>query len=141
MKREEIIKKQAEDYADKHGFRVPYDGSNNFYDETDVKASLEGFIEGAKWADNNPSQQALAKELYRLGYTTTLNGDIIPRDEEEKAMKSYIEYQKSQVIEKACEWLKENIHKYREYDESGFYHEKSKFLFKDFKKAMEGGDE
>lgn len=42
MTREETIKKQAEDYADKHGFRVPYDGSNNFYDETDVKASLEG---------------------------------------------------------------------------------------------------
>lgn len=60
------------------------------------------------WADNNPSQKALAKELYRLGYTITLNGDIIPRAEEEKAMKSYIEYQKSQVIEKAVEWVKEN---------------------------------
>lgn len=67
-----------------------------------------GFIEGAVWADNNPSQKALAKELYRLGYTITLNGDIIPRAEEEKAMKSYIEYQKSQVIEKAVEWVKEN---------------------------------
>lgn len=41
------------------------------------------------------------------------------------------------MIDKACEWLKENIHKYQEYDESGFYHEKNKFLFKDFKKAME----
>ena len=39
----------AEEYADKHGFRVPYDGSNNFYDKVDVKASLEGFKAGAKW--------------------------------------------------------------------------------------------
>ena len=51
MTRDEITRKQAEDYADMHGFRVPYDGSNNFYDETDVKASLEGFVAGANWAD------------------------------------------------------------------------------------------
>lgn len=43
------LEKEAEEYADKHGFRVPYDGSNNFYDDVDVKASLEGFKEGAKW--------------------------------------------------------------------------------------------
>lgn len=67
-----------------------------------------GFIEGAVWADNNPSQKALSKELHRLGYTITLNGDIISRAEEEKDMKSYIEYQKSKVVEKACEWLIEN---------------------------------
>lgn len=51
MKREEEIKNEADVYAEKHGFRVPYDGSNNFYDEVDVKASIEGFIAGAKWAD------------------------------------------------------------------------------------------
>lgn len=43
------LEKEAEEYADKHGFRVPYDGSNNFYDDVDVKASLEGFKAGAKW--------------------------------------------------------------------------------------------
>ena len=43
------LEKAAEEYADKHGFRVPYDGSNNFYDDVDVKASLEGFIAGARW--------------------------------------------------------------------------------------------
>jgi len=43
------LEKAAEKYADKHGFRVPYDGSNNFYDDVDVKASLEGFKAGAKW--------------------------------------------------------------------------------------------
>lgn len=46
---EEDLEKAAEEYADKHGFRVPYDGSNNFYDDVDVKASLDGFKAGAKW--------------------------------------------------------------------------------------------
>ena len=45
------LEKAAEDYADKHGFRVPYDGSNNFYDDVDVKASLDGFKAGAKWME------------------------------------------------------------------------------------------
>lgn len=45
------LEKEAEDYADKHGFRVPYDGSNKFYDDVDVKASLEGFKAGAKWME------------------------------------------------------------------------------------------
>lgn len=38
---------EANIYADKHGFRIPYDGSNDFYDELDVKCSKEGFIAGA----------------------------------------------------------------------------------------------
>lgn len=41
------IKEQANEYADNHGFRVPYDGSDNFYDDVDVKASKEGFMAGA----------------------------------------------------------------------------------------------
>lgn len=103
-----------------------------------------GFIEGAVWADNNPSQKALAKELYRLGYTITLNGDIIPRAEEEKAMKSYIEYQKSQVIEKAVEWLIDNFAT-SEVDDYNQTTVKTWFvdtdeMIEDFKKAMEGDD-
>lgn len=100
-----------------------------------------GFIEGAVWADSNPSQQALAKELYRLGYTITLNGDIIPRAEEEKAMKSYIEYQKSQVIDKACEWLEENINKYLYINTDWNTPQLDYEFLKKFKKAMEGGEE
>ena len=44
-------KEQAKVYADKHGFRVPYDGSNNYYDDVDVKASEEGFVAGANWKE------------------------------------------------------------------------------------------
>lgn len=46
---EETLESAANDYADKHGFRVPYDGTNKFYDDNDVKWSKEGFIAGAKW--------------------------------------------------------------------------------------------
>ena len=45
----EDLEEAAEEYADKHGFRVPYDGSNNYYDDVDVKASKEGFLAGAEW--------------------------------------------------------------------------------------------
>lgn len=45
----EDLEEAAEKYADKHGFRVPYDGSNNYYDDVDVKASKEGFKAGAEW--------------------------------------------------------------------------------------------
>jgi len=44
----EELKKEADDYADKHAFRVPYDGSNKFYDDVDFKASREGYLAGAE---------------------------------------------------------------------------------------------
>lgn len=47
------------------------------------------------------------------------------------------EWMKSYMIEKAAKWLDDNQQVYREYDESGFYHEESQHLIKDFKKAME----
>lgn len=43
------LEEAADEYADKHGFRVPYDGSNNYYDDVDIKASKEGFLAGAEW--------------------------------------------------------------------------------------------
>jgi hypothetical protein len=43
------LEEAADKYAENHGFRVPYDGSNKFYDDVDVKASKEGFIAGAEW--------------------------------------------------------------------------------------------
>jgi hypothetical protein len=38
-------KEEILDKADEYGFRVPYDGSNNFYDDEAIKH----FIAGAKW--------------------------------------------------------------------------------------------
>lgn len=51
----EDLEKAAQEYADKHGFKVPYDGSNNYYDDVDVKVSKEGFIAGAEWMANQKS--------------------------------------------------------------------------------------
>lgn len=45
--KEEELEKEADEYADKHAFRVPYDGSNKFYDD-DFKASKEGYLAGAE---------------------------------------------------------------------------------------------
>ena len=58
----EDLEEAAEEYADKHGFRVPYDGSNNYYDDVDVKASKEGFLAGVEWQKNHsfkPTQEHL----------------------------------------------------------------------------------
>jgi hypothetical protein len=44
----EELKQEAEDYAEKHAFRVPYDGSNKFYDDVDFNASKEGYLAGAE---------------------------------------------------------------------------------------------
>lgn len=45
-------------------------------------------------------------------------------------------WMKERLIEKAVKWLEDNQPAYREYDESGFYHEKSQHFIEDFKKAM-----
>lgn len=52
----EKLEKEAGDYAEKHAFRVPYDGSNRFYDDVDFKASKEGYIAGAE-----PREKIIAK--------------------------------------------------------------------------------
>lgn len=45
------IEEAARDYAEKHGFRVPYDGTNEFYDKVDVRASFDGFEAGVAFAE------------------------------------------------------------------------------------------
>ena len=52
----EKLEKEAGDYAEKHAFRVPYDGSNKFYDDIDFKASKEGYLVGAE-----PREKIIAK--------------------------------------------------------------------------------
>ena len=68
------MEEAAEKYADKHGFRVPYDGSNNYYDDVDVKASKEGFIAGAEWQKEQMIKEAVVSEI---GITS---GGILLRD-------------------------------------------------------------
>lgn len=137
MTREEQIREASIDYQMSTSPRVI--GGDAFAELARKMNVNPSFIAGAIWSDNNPSPKALAKELYRLGYTITLNGDIVPRAEEEKATKSYIEYQISQVIEKACEWLKNNtvtvINDVCTYTASSYDISKKEFI-EQFKKAM-----
>ena len=44
------IEEAKGEYADKHAFRVPYNGSNEFYDKVDLRASEDGFMAGVKFA-------------------------------------------------------------------------------------------
>ena|SRR5690606_37310209 len=36
------VREKINEYADKYAFRVPYDGTNNFYDDEDLKHFLAG---------------------------------------------------------------------------------------------------
>ena len=47
-----MFEKEAEEYAEEHAFRVPYDGSNKFYDDKDYECSKEGFQKGAEFGYN-----------------------------------------------------------------------------------------
>lgn len=129
MTREEQIREASIDYQLSTDPRAI--GGDAFADMAREMNVNQSFIEGAKWADNNPSQQALSKELHRLGYGITLNGDIISKDEENKEMERYVEYQKSKLIEKACEWLEPIFKDLAGYNCGGV-------LIEDFKQAMKG---
>lgn len=59
----EEIEKAANEFAEKHGFRVPYDGSNEFYDKVDVRASKDGFKAGAEFADKHWQEKTRWKSL------------------------------------------------------------------------------
>lgn len=79
-------------------------------DTSDCQAAMniavaKAFMAGAEWADEHPSQQVVARELSRLGYTITLNGDIISKEEENEMTENYVKYQKERLVEKACDWL------------------------------------
>lgn len=67
-----------------------------------------GFINGAKWADENPHSQYIAEYLYKeKGYPISLNGEIPTFEETMKDVQTYNEYKSKQWLEKACSWLRE----------------------------------
>lgn len=108
------LEKAAEEYADKHGFRVPYDGSNNFYDDVDVKASLEGFKAGAKW------MEAKEKEFKDIRDTTRwVNRSIGYQQGLAAAKLTWEDLQKLDII--AADFWQEG--KYDKNDAQEFYSE------------------
>lgn len=49
------------------------------------------------------------KQLREMGFSFTLNGDIITPDELEELYRKYVEYIKERFINKSCEYLKDYI--------------------------------
>lgn len=69
--------------------------------KTDVKISCDDFVAGAEWADQNPDKNKVytKKELYDMGFSFTLNNDIVSP---KKLQESCLEYSKKKLVEKAC---------------------------------------
>lgn len=82
-----------------------------------------GFIEGAEWSDEHPSEDNIAKYLSERGWPVSTNG-VVTYEAATKSMQSYYEYKRKQWIDSACEFIRENTAL-----ESEFY--------KDFRKVME----
>lgn len=102
---------------------------------TGISREYDGFLTGAEWADAHPDKQSIVKYLRELGYTVTLNGDVISREQEIKNMEQYVKYQKEKLIEKSCEWLKNNMHNYLVAKADGAVYRTT--IFDDLKKYME----
>ena len=61
MKDIKAIEQEADEYADKVAFVVPYDGSNNFYNDEVYKEAKKHFIAG-----RSKSLEEKEKEIERL---------------------------------------------------------------------------
>lgn len=89
------LEEAAKEYAEMHGFRVPYDGSDNFYDDANIKASKEGFIAGAKW-------QKEQYHFFNKAWTENMQAELDRNYENgKKAMKE-------QMMSKAVECIVED---------------------------------
>ena len=99
----EELEKEADDYADKHAFRVPYDGSNKFYDDVDFKASKEGYLAGAK-----PREKRIAELEEKISILLSCKncpenkgGYICEKEYEDKCLAQKIQYIKELKEENA----------------------------------------
>ena len=69
-----MFEKEAEEYAEKHAFRIPYDGSDKFYDDKDYECSKEGFQKGAEFGYNKANEELqkakqIIQEFLELNYS------------------------------------------------------------------------
>ena len=62
MTREELIKKQAEIYTDDASNYTEWTDDGGWTDSDDKEFVEKAFIEGAKWADNNPKSPWISVE-------------------------------------------------------------------------------
>lgn len=77
------------------------------------------------------------KELKDMGFAFDLNGNLLTPTKEEECLNRYIKYREEKLIEKACEWLKENANDYLDWYDWERCRVSVDELLHDFKKAME----
>ena len=76
----EKLEKEAEAFAEQHAFRVPYDGSNKFYDDVDFKASKEGYLAAAK-----PREKQIQIDAEQIRALQQQNGELTDKVRELEA--------------------------------------------------------
>lgn len=91
MAREEQIKQQADKYIGH---------SEDLGEDINITIERIAFIEGAKWADENPKEYREKIEQLEIKYF--------------ELFKKAREEDKQELIEKACRWLEENAKLYSE---------------------------
>lgn len=99
----EELEKEADDYAEKHAFRVPYDGSNKFYDDVDFKASKEAYVAGAELREKRIA------DLERKLEQTEKDLAISEHDREHNDYELTEVYKKVEQLEKENAELKKHI--------------------------------
>lgn len=65
-----------------------------------IKSNIMG--KTFKW---NSTEGYTKEQLLEMGFTFTLNGDIVTPNEESKHLKEYLDYRKQKLIDTACAWL------------------------------------
>lgn len=108
MTREEQILNKAIDYSEIEENFVEYDDCGDVCNDKDFVE--KAFIEGAKWADENPQGMSKMRKDYEFLFML----------------------KKRELIENACEWLDIN---FPNIDNVGSWYKDS--FIKQFKKAME----
>lgn len=81
------------------------------------------------------------QQLIDMGFSFTLNGDIVTPDELEELYRKYVEYIKEKLIDKSCEYIRTHIWETVDDDEDPIIESvsnttKEEFI-KDFKRFME----
>lgn len=102
MTRIEEIKQKAEELGQKC-----FPNEYNIWARENIEAKYVelAFIEGVKWADENPNKKLVytKEELIKMGFSFDLNGNIRTPEECYESSIKYDEYRKQKFIKKACD--------------------------------------
>ena len=136
MTREEQILKQVEIYTDDVSNLAEW--SDGWEDFNDYKYVKKAFINGAKWADNNPRMFKDQTEKMEEREIAFVDWWLENHKGESPTFADAIAWADKTMVEKVCEWLSTETYSYTwvSYDqyESGVMIDK---FLNDFRKAME----